>query len=537
MDGLSRRNFLAGLGLAGAATVIPAGDASAAEPAAVRTRDVLPSDRQGFNRRWFAPALEAVYVPESTREVQACVEEALTLYGKDVKVVSGRHCYEGFVFNDETRAVIDMSGLAESGYDPERGAFFVDAGAENWNAYRALLLGYGVTLPAGSCYSVGAGGHISGGGYGLLSRLHGLTIDHVTAVDIVTWDAATASARLRTVSATSADDDERRLFWAVRGAGGGNFGVITRFWFEHLPAAPAWATVWSASWSWEDVTEAAFGQLLARYAELVEGMPNAHFTLLGLQHKAAGSIGLTLQVPSGPRSSLDAHLVRARRAIAGTRATLGIRPASQSIIHLTYLEAVQTLNGSGSNRFGKYKSSYMGRPFPSDQVAAIYSWLHRVPVGVQESDMAASLLQVDSYGGAVNEVASDATAVPQRSALMKLQFQTYWNNSSAPGRSDEGAAGAQQLAHLEWIRGMYSDVYAAYGGVPDPRRDPSGVVGGCYYNYPDVDLGTRSDGRLDEALYLYFGENFRGNALNLVDVKGRWDPQDFFHHEQSIPVV
>ena len=62
-------------------------------------------------------------------------------------------------------AVVDRSALNQAGYNRERQLFFVDAGCENWTAYRSLLNGYGKTLPAGSCYSVGAGGHITGGGY------------------------------------------------------------------------------------------------------------------------------------------------------------------------------------------------------------------------------------------------------------------------------------------------------------------------------------------------------------------------------------
>ena len=193
------------------------------------TSPLILSDRQGFDRRWYAAHLEAVYVPASLDQVAPCVEAALSAYGRGVKVSSGRHCYEDFVYNDGSRAVIDMSALNQVGYDPVQCAYFVDAGCENWTVYRTLLNGFGKTLPAGSCYSVGAGGHITGGGYGLLSRLHGLTIDHLTGVDIVTWDAASRRARMRHVSDGSGDSAERDLFWALRGAGCGKFGVITRY--------------------------------------------------------------------------------------------------------------------------------------------------------------------------------------------------------------------------------------------------------------------------------------------------------------------
>jgi hexose oxidase len=533
---LSRRGFLAGVGLAGAVGLATPATRSPARAAEARERPVLPSDRQGFNRRWYAPALQAVYAPLTADEATACVQDALSTYGRDVKVASGRHCYEGFVYNDATRAIIDMSGVCGVGYDPERGAYFVDAGAENWTAYRSLLNGYGVTLPAGSCYSVGAGGHISGGGFGLLSRLHGLTIDHVTGIDVVTWDAATSTARLRHVSESSADADERDLFWALRGAGGGNYGVITRFWFANLPAAPAWASVWQASWDWQQMREPTFTRLVSRFATLAADLPHHQFVLFKLRHQAAGSISLTLQVASGPQTQLDGHLVRAQRAVRKVREALGLPPSQQAVRHYPYLEAVQTLNGSGPNQFGKYKSAYINAAFSDDQLAAMYDGLRSIPAGIDERGMAESLVQVDTYGGAINAVAPSATAVSHRSSIMSMQFQTYWDNRSAPGEASAGQAGEQQRAHVRWIRDIYEATFAASGGTPDPLRDPSGIVDGCYYNYPDTDLGTAADGRLERALRLYFGQNLRGPGRNLVAIKSRWDPQNFFHHAQSIPV-
>ena len=113
------------------------------------TRPVVLSDRQGFDRRWFAPNLEAVYVPTRAEEVAGCVSSAVSRYGRAVKITSGRHCYEDFVYNDGTRAVIDLSALHQVGFDPNHG-FFVEAGCENWTVYRTLLNGYNRTLPAGA---------------------------------------------------------------------------------------------------------------------------------------------------------------------------------------------------------------------------------------------------------------------------------------------------------------------------------------------------------------------------------------------------
>lgn len=520
------------------------------------SRPVVLSDRQGFNRRWFAPNIKAVYVPRNDADAVTQIGEAISRYGRDVKVVSGRHCYENFSYNDATKAIIDMSSMNRVGRDDVQGAFFVEAGCENWSVYRALLNGFNKTLPAGSCYSVGAGGHIGGGGYGLLSRLHGLTVDHLSAVDIVTWNASSKRSELRHVSATSAAKEEQDLFWALRGAGCGNFGVILRYYFDDLPEAPEFASIYTLAWDWASIDHASFADLLASYARFVSSMPETDFSLLKLTHVSAGQLGLIVQSvsPEGAtfadyRAGVEARYAQARTlfgavaAPAPLRSPLGGHPGwttavigNESVQHVTYLEALQTLNGSGPNQFGKYKSAYMNRAFPANQVAAIYRWLNTTPPGVSASDMSQSLLQVDSYGGAVNQVAPDATAVPQRAAMMKLQYQTYWINAARPGEGNQAPYKAQADAHLAWINAFYRDVYAEYGGTPDPAKDPSGTVAGAYYNYPDDVLGTHAKGNADEALWLYFLGNFRRNQRNLVAVKRYWDPENIFHHAQSIPV-
>jgi len=542
---LSRRSLLGAGGLAGAALLGAPSVASAASPVkaagTVVSRGVLPSDRQGFNRRWFAPNLQGVYVPRTAQDVATCLEEAVSKYGREVKVVSGRHCYEDFVYNEGTSAIIDMSALDQAGWDAERNAYFVQAGCDNWAGYRALLNSFGRTLPGGSCASVGAGGHITGGGYGLMSREHGLTIDHLSAVDIVTWDDARSRATLRYISESSSDPDERDLFWAVRGAGGGNYGIVVNFYFADPPIAPAYASLWNVAWDWSDLSEDRFTRLLSEYSEWVSEMPTRYFSLLKLNHIGSGQISLLLQMASRPDASLDQHLAEVGATVTASQRRFApagrVRRGQQSVQHLTFFEALWTLNGNGPNQFGKYKSAYLNAGIPEDQSAAIYGWLRTTPKGIPESQMGPSLVQIDSYGGAVNSVAPTATALPQRSALLKLQFQTYWNNASRVGVTSPGWEVEQQQGHLWWIRNLYKDTYASTGGTPNPARDREGIVGGCYYNYPDVDLGTNADGRIDEALWLYFLDNYRNNPRNLVAVKQRWDPSNLFHHAQSIPTT
>ena len=187
-------------------------------------------------------------------------------------------------------------------------------------------------------------------------------------------------------------------------------------------------------------------------------LPREQFAILKLTHASAGQVGMLLQIASGRGTSRDAHERRAegdverlrRRFARIARATPMLRPlggqpgfvstppAGMNAVHLTYLEALQTLNGSGPNQFGKYKSAYMRSAFHTEQVDAIYGWLNRTPPGLAPGALAQSLLQVDSYGGAINSRRSDATPIPQRSSIMKLQYQTYWNNDSPVGQGERG---------------------------------------------------------------------------------------------------
>ncbi|MGK7905165.1 MAG: FAD-binding protein [Hormoscilla sp.] len=494
----------------------------------------FPSFQQGFNRRWFAPSLQVVYLCFTAGGVRNALDDGIKEYGGHVKIKSGGHCYEDFVYNDETRAIIDVTPMKGVGFDEDRG-YFLEAGGTNWSAFEALFLDYGKVLPAGSCYSVGLGGHICGGGYGLLSRLYGLTVDWLTGVEIVVKDDGKQPARTLYVSQDSSGD-EYDLYWAQCGGGGGNFGIITKYYFKSLPPAPKSAIISTIAFSWEDLTLERLRGLLEWYARLSARTDNGElFGLFKLQHKASGEIKLLLQRALFEDSDPVAAALEGIQSMHGELGEIcPYRPKHTCPgTKYTFYEAVQTLNGSGPNRRGKYKSAYMRKGFPPDQVEAIYENLQWIPgpdcLEGQEGpdcvaeDMRQSLVQVNTYGGAINTKSATATPIPQRDSIMKLQYQTYWQDPK------------KDAYHLRWIRKMYGDVYAQMGGTPDPARYPDNNVNGCYYNYPDTDLGDRAEG-LDAALWLYFLDNYQTNDRNLVRVKGRWDPNNYFNSAQSIPV-
>lgn len=122
---------------------------------------------RGFNLRWVGKPkyIEVCGDAEQVRRtVQQAVDEKLR-----VTVRSGGHCYENFAVGNDGGVIVDMAPMSRVYYDAERKAYCIEAGATLWNAIWNLYKEYGKAIPGGSCYSVGAGGHITGG-YGLLSR-------------------------------------------------------------------------------------------------------------------------------------------------------------------------------------------------------------------------------------------------------------------------------------------------------------------------------------------------------------------------------
>ncbi|GAB3174242.1 FAD-binding oxidoreductase [Myceligenerans halotolerans] len=531
VSAFSRRAFVTGLaatGAAGGAALLggpsPASAVTAAgRPGAPTT--VLPSDRQyadlvrGANLR-FTGNPDHVRLVTSPWQVARALQEALDT-GKRVAVRSGGHCYEDFVAAPDIAVVIDLAGMNRVYHDRSTGAFAVEAGATLEHVYNTLFRGWGVTIPGGSCPSVGAGGHIAGGGYGVLSRGLGLTVDHLHAVEVV---VAGADGVARTVVATRGGE-HHDLWWAHTGGGGGNFGIVTRYWFRTpgasgepgslLPAGPRETLVTDLLWQWGDLTDAGFARLMRNYGDWLTrhsspGDPaNALFCQLKPQHRVAGSFGMTVEVDASqgdPDGLLDDFL-------AEMAAGVGARPITLERRRLPWLHAVEWpgfTGGRNPNWRFKIKSAYLRQGFTDEQIAAIHHHLTRT-----DYQHPGALLLLTSYGGRINAVAPHETAAPQRDSVLKPQFLVSWTEP-----------GADEM-HLNWVRELYRDVFSATGGVPVPGPQTDG----CYINYADADLADPAWNTSGvEWTELYYKDGYR----RLQHVKRRWDPHDVFRHAQSV---
>jgi aclacinomycin oxidase len=543
---LSRRRLLAGTAILGgvSAIAVPTEAAAAVSgranvsttPAAGNGSvppfggaTVMPGDPRypdlvdSWNGR-FVGSPDYVRVVGTTGQVEQALAEAVSA-GKRVAARSGGHCLEAFWANPEIRVEIDLSTMNGIYFDPARNAFTVEPGTALRDVTNTLFINWGVTLPVGICPDVCAGGHFSGGGYGVLARRAGVVPDHMYAVEVVTVDK---SGVPRTVVATrDANDPNQDLFWAHTGGGGGNFGIVTKYWMRTpgaigtdpsglLPKPPAKARVVTFIWPWADLNQQNFTQIVKGYslwhvANSAPGSPyiRLYAQLSCLHVDSSPVIPLTVMVnPDEPDS--DNLLNDFVSAVVTPVSPAAVRSETE----YTWLQFTEAFSEpDAGNMVGlrtKSKGSYLRESYTDAQLATMFAYLTMKNIN---SPLAGVLFS--GYGGQVNAVAPDATAVAQRDSVMKLIHTVFWSDPS------------QDDTYLGWARQFYQALYATTGGVPTLN----GIADGSYINYADVDLENptwNKSGIPWSALY------YKDNYPRLQEVKAKWDPRNVFHHALSI---
>jgi hypothetical protein len=419
--------------------------------------------RAPYNADYAAVRPLAVVRPRDTADVARVVRWSAQT-GVPIVARSGGHSYVGG--STSRGVVVDLAHLARVTLTAGRAT--VGAGVRLGLLY-AGLAAHGIAIPAGTCPSVGIGGHTLGGGFGLASRAWGLAADNLVSLQLVTSDG-----HVLTADATNHSD----LFWACRGGGGGNFGIVTRFVFRTHPVTGG--SYFIASWPWAQVEQVLDGYL--RWAPLTDDRVGSVCRL------AAGPGGPTVQVFGqflGAVSDLEALLT-------------GLMPAASRLVtgEASWLDLVRRWAGC------------LGHTLPecsvpgSQPFAGSSSYLAKVPTAaqlttfgttVEQRGAASGALLIDAYGGAVNRVASSATAFVHRRALASVQYFAV------------GASSARA-----WVESARAALAPAMDGE-------------AYVNYADP--------LLPNALHAYYG----ANLPRLVQVKRRYDPHHLFRAPQGIP--
>jgi len=475
-----------------------------------------------FNKR-FVASPDYVRLASSTDDVISAVDDAVRERRRLV-VTSGGHCLEGFVSDPDVRVIIDVSPMKRVTYDTERRAIAVEAGATVGETFRTLFETWGTVIPLGEYPGIGMGGHVVGGAFGFLCRQLGLAADYLYAVEVVTVDVG---GRARSIVATrEASDPNRDLWWAHSGGGGGNFGIVTRYWFRSpdavgddpaslLPRAPESVTTFKAEWNWSDIDQSSFRRLLTNHGIWCEensdaGSRNASlWTLLELHRAQFGKIIVRGVSTAG---------TGAEQQISDFLASLGSGlsvPTGKELAWMPWLEfALNPFPDMFAMPPGgvsaKVKDALLKKRLGDRQIDVAYDYLTR-----SDHDMMGGMLGLATYGGRINTVAPGATASAQRSSILDIACNTGWLDPHD---------GAQNLT---WVRAFYRELFADTGGVPEPGD----AYDGAFINHPDTDL---ADAALNTSGVPWHTLYYNGNYARLQRVKDRWDPRNVFHHALSV---
>ncbi|EID17007.1 putative oxidoreductase [Mycobacterium xenopi RIVM700367] len=352
--------------------------------------------KQVFNTNYNGLTPAAIVVVSSLADVQKAMAFAAA---HNVKVAprSGGHSYIGASTANGTM-VVDLRQLPGGiNFDPATGYVTVTPATDLYALHQALA-GASRGIPTGTCPSVGAAGHALGGGLGAHSRHAGLMCDALTSASLVL-----PGGQAVTVSATSNPD----LFWALRGGGGGNFGVTTSLTFATFPTGDVDAVnlIFPAQ---------AFAQVLVGWQTWLRTADRSSWALADATAEATGTHCRILATgPAGSGSSVQGAIVKA----------VGVQPSGVETHTLSYLDLVRYLAVGNLN---PSPLGYVGGSdvFPAITPAAaqgIASAFDAFPRGAGRM-----LTIMHALDGALADVAPGASAFPWRrqSALVQWYVET-----------------------------------------------------------------------------------------------------------------
>ncbi|XP_042026333.1 berberine bridge enzyme-like 18 [Salvia splendens] len=431
--------------------------------------------------------------------------------GVQTRTRSGGHDFEGLSYQSEVPfVIIDLINFSDVLVDVDRKTAWVGSGATIGSLYYSIaakspVLGF----PAGTCPTVGIGGHFSGGGYGAMMRKHGLAADHVV-------DARIVNANGRILDRKSMGED---LFWAIKGGGGASFGVITA-WKVQLVDVPKTVTVFGVGRTLEqNVT-----QIVHRWQHVAPELDKDLFIGVSLLTANSTQSGTKLTVVANFASLFLGRIDRLLPLMKEKFPELGL--TREDCTEVSWIQAMVFISGlpietppevllnrtDPATRIPfKGKSNYVQQPIPESGLEGLWRRFF-------EEEGANAAFALNPYGGRMAEISESAIPFPHRAGnLYKLLQVVFW-------REDENGDSDR---YIKWNRRVEKYL------TPYVSRNPRAA----YFNYRDLDLGVNSVvGETSYEQASVWGKRyFKNNFDRLVRIKSVIDPENFFRNEQSIP--
>jgi FAD/FMN-containing dehydrogenase len=440
--------------------------------------------QRGFNARFHDVRPQAIVMCATPDDVADTISFARR-HGLHLVARSGGHCFAG---QSSTQGiVVDVSPMHAVSLEGDVAT--IGAGARLGDVY-ASLQQHGLAIPAGTCPQVGIAGLTLGGGLGILGRRYGLTCDRLVRAQVVLADGRLVECD---------EDRNKDLFWALRGAGAGNFGVVTSFSFATVPAPVATNIhlAWPSSHAvaviraWQDWAPTGPDELTASLklttTEDVDRSPSLDVYGVALDGVDVGALVDSLVTRVGAEPTVATHRRMSFPEIRRFWANLG---AAEHTGDQPELDAEPS-------PYLVSKSEFFRQALPAEAVAALVEMFStdRVPGQARELDFM-------PWGGAYNRVAPDAMAFVHRAELFQLKHTVTLDPSTPVG--DKQAA-IQQVAQ------SWASVHPWGSGHVFP-------------NFPDHDLSDWA--------HAHYGTNYD----RLLLIKAHYDPGGVFRFFHSLPV-
>lgn len=385
------------------------------------------------------------------------------------RIRSGGHHYEGYSTGNDL-LVIDLSQFNRITLDETNHVVIAQGGVRNRELYE-VVCGAGYPFPGGGCPTVGVAGYTLGGGWGYSSRLFGLGCDSLIEVELIDYKGE------KLVANSSKNSD---LYWALKGSGGGNFGVVTKLTYQ-LPDKIEMCTLVNIDYQQADVEKII--EVACEYQQFFKNLDRRLNLKMAMYNSETKGHGVRLTgIFYGTKSEAEELLNRFNDA------------TEYDLQYMTVLNANRAVQDSHPD-FEKYRSGgrFIYRDYTKDELAEMLELIQTRADGALYT-----AITFYGVGGAISDIDSNDSAYYYRDALFILGFQSVWEESQyAP-------------ANRQW--------------VGDRFKILSQYTKGSFINFP-----------IDQEDYenQYYGENLP----RLKEVKLKYDPNNFFSFEQGIKPV
>jgi FAD/FMN-containing dehydrogenase len=389
-----------------------------------------------------------------------------------VTIRGGAHGVTGSAVGDGT-LVIDLSTMRQVTVDAAALTAQVQGGA-TWGVFDRVTAEHGLATTGGQISTTGVAGLVLGGGIGWLMREYGASVDNLVSVDLVT-----AEGKLVTVSAEEHPD----LFFAVRG-GGSNFGIATslRLRLHAVQDVIGGTICWPAS-------EAP--GLLARYREVTAQAPDELTLMVYFLPRFASAA----ERPTTDRSIVAMAVCYTGTLESSERLLAPLRsygsPFADSVRVMSYVELQGMFDmGAPFGLGARWRSNYL------DDLSD--ASIETIVDHSTSMTSAYSQVLITAMGGLASRVRADDTAFGNRQARHVLEVLAKWD-------------GPDCEPHAQWAKDFHAAIQAH-------------ATGGVYVNFLDDEGPERIRAAYPEPIF-----------SRLVELKARYDPDNFFRANQNIP--